>query len=138
VLGRSPACIAFRTACIFETDRQRKSMPISQQRDVPISIDPKVATVAARKSSLLSRLVTRAVYGATQLPRVAWYVGHGLAMRRLSQRTRRRAGEPTRPRAHTDLAVPDRSRLYADMASLLQQDLANVEAGIYPLPTDRS
>jgi hypothetical protein len=58
-------------------------------------------------------------------------------MRRLSHRTRRRAGEPTRPRAHTDLAVPDRSRLYADMATLLQQDLANVEAGIYPLPTDR-
>jgi ubiquinone/menaquinone biosynthesis C-methylase UbiE len=92
---------------------------------------------AARKSSFLSRLITRSAYGAMQLPRVAWYVGHGLAMRQLSHRARQRPGEPTRPRAHTDLAVPDRSRLYADMASLLQQDLANVEAGIYPLPTDR-
>jgi ubiquinone/menaquinone biosynthesis C-methylase UbiE len=84
----------------------------------------------------LSRLITRAAYGATQLPRVAWYIGHGLAMRRLSERARRRNGEAARPRAHTDLAVPDRGRLYADMTALLRQDLANVEAGIYPLPTD--
>jgi ubiquinone/menaquinone biosynthesis C-methylase UbiE len=82
----------------------------------------------------LARLVTRAAYAATQLPRVAWYLGHGLAMRRLSDRAR--TGETTRPRAHTDLPVPDRSRLYADMAELLRQDLANVEAGIYPLPAD--
>jgi hypothetical protein len=35
-------------------------------------------------STPLSRLVTRVAYGATQLPRVAWYVGHSLALRRLS------------------------------------------------------
>jgi ubiquinone/menaquinone biosynthesis C-methylase UbiE len=58
-------------------------------------------------------------------------------MRRQSEQVRRRAGKTARPRAHTDLPVPDRSRLYADMAELLQQDLANVEAGIYPLPIDR-
>jgi len=87
-------------------------------------------------SSPLSRLVTRAAYGASQLPRVAWYVGHGLAMRRLSERVRRRDGESTRPRAHTDAAVPEGRRLFADMATLLQQDLANIEAGIYPLPAD--
>jgi hypothetical protein len=57
-------------------------------------------------------------------------------MRRMSERAHRRVGEAARPRAHTDLPVPDRSRLYADMAALLRQDLANVEAGIYPLPTD--
>jgi ubiquinone/menaquinone biosynthesis C-methylase UbiE len=84
----------------------------------------------------LSRLATRAAYGARQLPRVAWYVGHGLAMHRLSERARRRYGESTRPRAHTDAAVPDRRRIFADMAALLQRDLANVEAGIYPLPAD--
>src|SRR5258705_6196811 len=82
------------------------------------------------------RLAARAAYGATQLPRVAWFVGHGLAMRRLSERARRRDGPSTRPRARTDAAVPDRRRLFADMASLLQRDLANVEAGIYPLPAD--
>src|SRR3984893_3901190 len=84
----------------------------------------------------LSRLATRAAYGARQLPRVAWYVGHGLAMRRLSEGARRRYGESTRPRTHTDAAVPDRKRIFLDMAALLQRDLANVEAGIYPLPTD--
>jgi ubiquinone/menaquinone biosynthesis C-methylase UbiE len=82
------------------------------------------------------RLATRVAFGASQLPRIAWYVGHGVVMRRLSDRARRHAGESTRPRARTDAPVPDRRRLYADMATLFQQDLANVEAGIYPLPAD--
>jgi len=85
----------------------------------------------------LSRLAIRTAYAATQLPRVAWYVGHGLAMRHLSDAVRARSGETTRPRAHTDAPVPTRQRLFADIAKLLQQDLANVEAGIYPLPADR-
>jgi ubiquinone/menaquinone biosynthesis C-methylase UbiE len=85
----------------------------------------------------LARLATRVAYGARQLPRVAWYVGHGFAMRYLADEVRRREGDRARPRARTDAPVPDRSRLYADMAKLFQQDLANVEAGIYPLPADR-
>ncbi|HEY6259814.1 MAG TPA: class I SAM-dependent methyltransferase [Xanthobacteraceae bacterium] len=87
-------------------------------------------------STPLSRVITRAAYAATQLPRVAWYVGHGLAMREMAERARRRAREGARPQPATALPVPDRARLYADMATLLQQDLANVEAGIYPLPAD--
>ena len=67
------------------------------------------------------------------------------AARRMVRRARHdhaatfRAGASTRrrklasPRAHTDAPVPDRRRLYADMAALFQQDLANVEAGIYPV-----
>lgn len=85
----------------------------------------------------LSRIFTRVAYGATQLPRVAWYVGHGLALRRLAEATARREGrKAARPRARTDAPVPDRNSLYADMAALFFQDLANVEAGIYPLPAD--
>jgi ubiquinone/menaquinone biosynthesis C-methylase UbiE len=84
----------------------------------------------------LSRLATRAAYGARQLSRVAWYVGHSVAIGWLSKEARRRNGESARPRPHTDAAVPDRRRLYADMANLFQLDLANVEAGIYPLPAD--
>jgi ubiquinone/menaquinone biosynthesis C-methylase UbiE len=57
-------------------------------------------------------------------------------MRRLSERERERAGDAARPRAQTDRPVPKRNRLYADMAKLFQQDLRNVEAGIYPLPAD--
>ena len=87
-------------------------------------------------SSPLSRLATRVAYGARQLPRMAWYVGHSLAVRRLSEEVRRQEDQKSRPRALTHAPVPDRRRLYADMARLLQQDLANVEAGIYPLPAD--
>jgi ubiquinone/menaquinone biosynthesis C-methylase UbiE len=32
--------------------------------------------------------------------------------------------------------MPDSTRLYEDMAALFRQDLANVEAGLYPLPAD--
>src|SRR5690606_16446165 len=88
-------------------------------------------------STPLARLMTRAAYGATQLPRVAWYVGHGFAMRYLADETRKREGEAARPRARTDAPVPDRPRLYRDMAELFAKDLGNVEAGIYPLPADR-
>ena len=87
-------------------------------------------------STPLSRLVTRVAYGASQLPRVAWYVGHSLAVRRLSEATRRQEGQKARRRPRTDLPVPDRNKIYADMASLFLQDLANVEAGVYPLPVD--
>jgi ubiquinone/menaquinone biosynthesis C-methylase UbiE len=81
-------------------------------------------------------LVTRISYGARQLPRVAWYVGHSLALRRLSEATRRQEGKKARRPPQTDLPVPDRNRIYADMAALFLQDLANVEAGIYPVPND--
>lgn len=88
-------------------------------------------------STPLSRFATRAAYAATQVPRVAWYVGHGFAMRYLSDEARKREGERARPRARTDAPVPERARLYRDMAALFARDLANVEAGLYPLPADR-
>jgi ubiquinone/menaquinone biosynthesis C-methylase UbiE len=84
----------------------------------------------------LSRLVTRVAYGARQLPRVAWYVGHSLALRQLAEATRRQEGQKVRRRPRTDMPVPDRNKIYADMAELFLQDLANVEAGVYPLPVD--
>lgn len=82
----------------------------------------------------VSQFATRIAYGARQLPRVAWYIGHGMVMRRLSQTVRERAGQSPRPQPR--VPVPDRARLYADIAVLFQRDLANVEAGIYPLPAD--
>jgi ubiquinone/menaquinone biosynthesis C-methylase UbiE len=84
----------------------------------------------------LSDIVTRLAYGARQLPRVAWYVGHSLALRRLAEATHRQEGRTERRRPGTDLPVPDRSQIYKDMAALFMQDLANIEAGIYPLPVD--
>src|SRR5215475_9554604 len=84
----------------------------------------------------LSRLVTRVAYGARQLPRVAWFVGHSLALRQLSEAARREEGRKARRRPRTVLPVPERNQIYADMAALFLQDLANVEAGVYPLPVD--
>jgi len=83
-----------------------------------------------------SNTITRVAYGISQLPRIAWYLGHGLAVRRLAEAARRSDAPKARRRVHSDAPVPDRSRLYADMAKLLLQDLANVEAGLYPLPAD--
>jgi ubiquinone/menaquinone biosynthesis C-methylase UbiE len=85
----------------------------------------------------LSRLVTRLSYAATQLPRIAWYVGHGIAMRRLSEEVGSGNRGITRAGAHTNAPIPDRGRLLSDIWDLLRRDVANVEAGIYPLPADR-
>jgi len=100
--------------------------------------------MAEPSMSPLARIVTRASYGVSQLPRVAWYVGHGIALRRLSEAARRQGREPAgdtappraRRAAKTDAPVPERNSLYADMGRLFMRDLANVEAGIYPLPAD--
>jgi len=88
-------------------------------------------------SNPLSRLATHAAYGASQFPRMAWYVGHGIAMRRLAQVAHGGQGGGKRPRARTDKPTPDRRLLLADMANLLRTDIANVDAGIYPFPIDR-
>ena len=87
-------------------------------------------------SDPLSRVATRVAYAASQLPRIAWYVGHNLAVRRLSEGAQRKNGEKPRPRPRTDSPVPDRRRVYTDMAILFRQDLANIDAGLYPLPAD--
>src|SRR5262249_26394307 len=89
-----------------------------------------------RMLTQLARAITRATYGARQLPRVAWYLGHSLVLREIAQAVREREPRSTENRARTDAPVPSRERIYADMAKLFFQDLANVEAGVYPNPAD--
>src|SRR5215218_2385431 len=83
-------------------------------------------------SQSLSRLATRVSYASTQLPRMGWYAGHFYLLRRLAAQVRKQEGE--QPTAQPDPRIT--RRLNADIAALLEQDLANVEAGIYPLPAD--
>jgi ubiquinone/menaquinone biosynthesis C-methylase UbiE len=83
-----------------------------------------------------STMITRMAYGIGQLPRLAWYLGHGLALRRLAEAARGSSETRQRRRITINAPIPDRSRLYSDMAKLFLQDLANVEAGIYPVPAD--
>lgn len=81
-----------------------------------------------------SPFAIRAAYGASQLFRIAWYLGHGVAMSRIARRARGAGSD--RPRPRTERPVPGRARFVADMAALLQRDLENIEAGIYPVPAD--
>jgi hypothetical protein len=85
-------------------------------------------------SDPLSRLATRLAYASRQLPRMAWYAGHLYIMRRLAEQVRQQDGESVRPKPRSDPRIEQ--RLNADMAALLEQDLANIEVGIYPLPAD--
>ena len=87
--------------------------------------------------SEISRAVTRLAYGATQVPRIAWYIGHSLVLRELANTIREREKPKARRYIRAVRSVPDRKRIYMDMAKLFLQDLSNVEAGIYPLPADR-
>ena len=84
----------------------------------------------------LERWTGRLEFAARQGARVAWYTGHGAAMRRMLKRIDAKApGErpkivpPSKP-------VPSMRRLLADVAALLARDLANAEAGHYPIPVD--
>ena len=82
----------------------------------------------------VSQLATRIAYLLRQLPRMAWYAGHLYVMRRLADELRRRESKDAQPKPRPLPGV--QRRLDADMAALLAEDLANVEAGIYPLPSD--
>src|SRR5262245_15168433 len=82
----------------------------------------------------LSRLATRMTYLSRQLQRMAWYAGHLYGMRRLAEGVRQREGGDQRPKSRARPGL--QKRLDADMVALLAEDLANVEAGIYPIPSD--
>ena len=71
------------------------------------------------------------VYTARQSARVAWYMGHYFASQSYHRRpTVTKNPPPARSRG------PGRDRMLADMARLFERDLANAEAGHYPLPRD--
>ncbi|MGE0212026.1 MAG: methyltransferase domain-containing protein [Parvibaculaceae bacterium] len=71
------------------------------------------------------------LYTARQGARVAWFMGHYLASR---SETPAKPSDTEAPRARG--RGPSRERLYGDIARLFASDLANAEAGHYPLPRD--
>jgi ubiquinone/menaquinone biosynthesis C-methylase UbiE len=85
-------------------------------------------------SDPLSRLAIRVAYATRQLPRMAWYAGHLYIMRLLAEQTRQREGDSARPKPPSDSRLDQ--RLKVNLPALLEQDLANVEVGIYPIPAD--
>ena len=83
----------------------------------------------------LARSATRIAYGSAQLPRLAWYTGLFHVMRQLAREVQFREQGKLQPQRRSNARLE--KRLNADIAMLLEQDLANVEAGIYPIPFDR-
>jgi ubiquinone/menaquinone biosynthesis C-methylase UbiE len=82
----------------------------------------------------LERWTNRVGFAARQASRVAWYAGHGAVMRRMVRRLEAEPGAPKRVVQKPSRPVPSTRRLLADVATLLGHDLANAEAGYYPLP----
>jgi ubiquinone/menaquinone biosynthesis C-methylase UbiE len=74
-------------------------------------------------------------YTARQSARVAWYMGHYFASRRY-HRADNKAKTAEAPRPGPRTPGPGRDRILSDMARLFERDLANAEAGHYPLPRD--
>ena len=84
----------------------------------------------------LERLVTRLSFAASQAGRVAWYAGHGAAMRQAVKRIDAQFPDTPPKIRKPQGPVPSTRRMLADIAALLKRDLENVEAGYYPLPSD--
>ena len=82
----------------------------------------------------LERWSNRVGFAVRQTGRVAWYAGHGAIMRRMVRRLEQESGTPKRVVKKPAGPVPNMRRLLADVAALLGHDLANAEAGYYPLP----
>jgi len=74
----------------------------------------------------------RLVYTARQGARVAWYMGHYFASRRYHSAPANNDAPQPKPRK----PGPGRDRMLADLAKLFERDLANAQAGHYPLPRD--
>lgn len=70
----------------------------------------------------------RLLYGVTQAARVGWYFGHYLAGQRFLQ--------PMPAPGHPVGPTPTRLALMRELAALFRRDMANIEAGLYPLPAD--
>ena len=74
----------------------------------------------------------RALYGASQLARIAWYTGHYLA-------GRRKMGPIARPGEAPyaeEFAALDRGRLKTAFRDLFRADWKNIEAGAYRMPLE--
>ena len=80
----------------------------------------------------LADRIGRVRYAAAQSARVAWYMGHYFAARRLS----RPFDRPGEPRFRPQSAPGDQAKIRSAFLSLFAKDRANIEEGLYPAPED--
>ncbi|MXN66026.1 methyltransferase domain-containing protein [Stappia sp. GBMRC 2046] len=81
----------------------------------------------------LGTLSRRTRFVARQGARIAWFTAHGEVLRRLQKRIREEQPSPP-PNITPSKPVPSQRELIGHIIELFRRDLANVEAGIYPLP----
>lgn len=84
----------------------------------------------------VERLALRTRFSIAQAARVGWYASQRAAGTRLANRTARDLPKLPAPTITAPAGLPTRAELLARVRELLARDLANVEAGLYPLPVD--
>lgn len=84
----------------------------------------------------VERLALRARFGIAQAARVGWYASQNMAGVRLGREVGRDLPSVGPPSIDAPAGIPNRAVLLRHVRQLLARDLANVEAGLYPLPDD--
>ncbi|UOM33327.1 class I SAM-dependent methyltransferase [Acuticoccus sp. I52.16.1] len=84
----------------------------------------------------VERFALRARFGLAQAARVGWYASQNAAGVRVGREAGRDLPPPPKPVIEAPAGIPDRATLLRHVRKLLVRDLANVEAGLYPMPTD--
>lgn len=82
-------------------------------------------------------MARRANYAAGQAARVAWYSGQSFVTRRAANRIAKQTNIEPPKIERPDGGIPNERQLLAEVRKLFATDLANVEAGLYPTPTNR-
>jgi ubiquinone/menaquinone biosynthesis C-methylase UbiE len=84
----------------------------------------------------VERLALRTRFSLAQAARVGWYASQSLVGTRLASEVARRLPKVPPPQIAAPAGVPTRAVLLGHVRDLLARDLANVEAGLYPIPDD--
>lgn len=91
-----------------------------------------------RKRPSLARALMRSAYAASQFARVGWYAGQRVLAERAAIGEDEENSESLLSRLGRGETVPAvGNSLISGIRDLFARDLANVEAGLYPMPRDR-
>lgn len=86
--------------------------------------------------SPVERAALRARFGVEQAARVGWYAANNVTAVRRARELARGLPPLPRPTIKSPHGVPDRTALVPHVRRLLADDLANIEAGLYPMPEE--
>ena len=90
----------------------------------------------SRRRPSLGRMLMRGTYAARQIARFGWFTGQRIAIERITKRAEGDAEEPAPAAVQPSSGKTKSADLLAGIRELFARDLANAEAGYYPLPRD--